>query len=254
MQMTQLIRAIGPVDAKSIRRDSFLIFMFGFVVVIAIVLRWGMPWLNNYLIDAGVLPSATIPQSLADYYPLLVAFMCIFQGSLIVGAIFGFMLLDEKDDNTLLAMMVTPVPLWQYVLYRVGLPAIFAFAIVIMMVLFVGQALIPIWQLVLIAIGAAVTAPIGSLFYGTFAANKVQGFAIAKFVGVAGWIILGAWFVSEPWQWLFGLFPPYWISKAYWMILEGRSLWWAVLLVGIVYQAIAIWFLARLFSQRTYRG
>lgn len=227
--------------------------MFGFVAVIGIALRWGLPALNTYLAETGVLPNSSVQQSLADYYPLLVAFMCLFQGTLIVGAIFGFMLLDEKDDNTLLAMMVTPIPLNQYVLYRVGLPSLFAFLIVIMLALFVGLALVPLGQLILLAIGASLSAPLASLFYGTFAANKVQGFAIAKFVGVAGWIILGAWFVREPWQWIFGLFPPYWISKAYWMALEHRPMWWAALVIGIVFQMATAWLLAREFSRRLYR-
>lgn len=253
MQMAQLVRILGRNDAKFIWRDRFLLFMFGFVLYIAVVLRYGLPWLNTYLAESGILPGETITSSLADYYPLIVVFMTIFQGGLMAGTIFGFMLLDEKDDNTIKAMLVTPVSLDRYVLYRIGMPTILSFFIIIGMVLFINQSLIPLWPLLLISLGASLTAPIAALFYAIFAENKVQGFAYGKFVGIAGWVIIIGWFVSEPWQWLFGLFPPFLVSKAYWMVLEGESLWWLALLIGTVLQAAVILLLVRLFEKVAHR-
>lgn len=61
----------------------------------------------------GVLPSETLTSTLADFYPMIVAFMVIFTGALLAGTIFGFMLLDEKEDNTIKAMLVTPVSFHQ---------------------------------------------------------------------------------------------------------------------------------------------
>ena len=249
MQITQLVLKFGRNDVKLIGRDHFLVFMFFFVLYIAIALRFGLPWLDSYLAENGILPSESVPMSFADFYPLLVAFMAVFQGSLIAGTIFGFALLDEKDDDTIKAMLVTPVPLSRYVMYRVAVPIVLAFFTVIAMVLFIGQALIPLWQLILISTGASLTAPIATLFYGIFAENKVQGFAMAKFVGIAGWAILLGWFVDEPLQWLFGLFPPFWISKAYWMAYYGNNLWWLALIVGIILQAGLIYLLIQRFNK-----
>jgi fluoroquinolone transport system permease protein len=170
-----------------------------------------------------------------------------------VGTIVGFMLLDEKDHNTLKAMLVTPVRFQQYVLYRVGLPSVLAFVIVLVMVLGINQALVPLWQLILIAAGAALLAPITTLFFAITAENKVQGFAYAKFTGIAGWIIMGGWFIPQPWQWLLGIFPPFWISKAYWMAFAGESLWWLVLIVGVFLQIGLIYWLAQRFNKVVYR-
>lgn len=253
MQMAQLVGNLGRSDVKLIGRDRFLIFMFMFVVYIAVVLRFGLPWLNTYLAENGVMPGDTIPIPLSDIYPMLVAYLAVYSGALLVGTVFGFVLLDEKDHNTLKAMLVTPVPLSQYALYRVGLPAILASFIIVAEVLFINQALVPLWQLSLISAGAAFTAPITSLFFATFAENKVAGFAYSKFIGVSGMTIMIGFFVPEPWQWLFGLFPPFWISKAYWMALAGHSWWWVALIVGIVLQIGMIsWFLQR-FNKVAYR-
>jgi len=252
MKMMQLARKLYKNDFKLILRDRFMIFMFLFVILITFVLRFGLPWFNTYLAESGLLPNQKFAMSLADFYPLLVAFFAIFQGALISGTIFGFAFLDEKDDKTIKAMLVTPIQLDHYILYRVITPAIFAFFVVFAQVLLINQALIPLWQLFFIAIGASLTAPIASLFYAVFAENKVQGFAMAKIAGVIGWIILFAWFVPVPSQWLFGIFPPFFISKAYWIALEGNSFWPVALIFGIIAQIGLIILLAKRFKTLAY--
>lgn len=252
MQMTQLIRSLGRSDAKLIGRDRFPMFMFGFIIYMVVVLRFLLPWGDNYLIEKGILPNATISTSLADYFPMIVAYMAIFTGGIMMGTIVGFMLLDEKDHNTLTAMLVTPVKFQQYVFYRVGLPAIVAFVVIVVMMLGINQALIPLWQLLPIAAGGALLAPITTLFFAIVAENKVQGFAYAKFTGIAGWVIMGSWFIPEPWQWLMGIFPPFWISKAYWMSLAGSGWWWLSLIVGVVLQLVLIYWLAKRFHKTVY--
>ena len=179
MHMTQLVGKLGRNDAKLIGRDRFLLFMLVFVIYLATALRFGLPWANTYLAEQGVLPSESVAKTLADFYPMIVAWIVMFTGALLAGTIFGFMLLDEKEDNTIKAMLVTPVSFHQYVLYRVGGPTVLAFFIVAGMMLFIDQALVPLWQLLLIAAGASLTAPIAALFYATFAENKVQGFAVS---------------------------------------------------------------------------
>jgi fluoroquinolone transport system permease protein len=248
-----LARKLACLDLKLVWRDRFLLMMFLVVLYLAAVLRYGLPWLNTYLDVHGVLPSATVSMSLTDVYPMLIAFLVIFQGALIAGTIVGFMLLDEKEDGTLKVILVTPVPFRRYVWYRVATPMALSFVVVVAMAFLIDQAVIPLGQLLLIAAGAALTAPIGSLFYVILAENKVQGFALAKFVGIVGWLILLGWFVPEPWQWLFGLFPPFLISKAYWMAFEGRAWWWVALLAGVVLQAGVIAVLVQRFHRVVYR-
>jgi fluoroquinolone transport system permease protein len=252
MQMTQLITKLSRTDARLIGRDRFLIFMFIFIVYIAGALRFLLPWADNYLAEAAILPNEFIAERLADFYPMIVAYMAIFTGALIIGMVVGFVLLEEKDQNTLKAMLVSPLPLQQYIVYRVGLPALLAFVVILAMILGINQALLPLWQLGLISAAGALTAPIAALFFAVFAENKVAGFAYGKFVGLAGWVIAGSWFVPEPLQWLFGIFPPYWVSKAYWLALEGRSIWWLALIIGVVLQLALINWLIRRFSKVAY--
>mgnify|MGYP000250291115 CR=1 FL=1 len=253
MQFLKLAKSFGKNDLKLMFRDRFIIGLFFFVIYIAVALRYLLPWLNGYFERSGVMPSESFVWSLADLYPMLIAFFVLFQGALMAGVIFGFIILDEKDDKTLTAILVTPVPLKHYITYRVVVPTILGFVIVMVQMLFINLAMVPLWQLVLISIGAGFTAPIGTMFYATFAENKVQGFAISKFASFGGWFMLIGWFIVDPYQWLFSIFPPFLISKAYWMAL-GQSSWWIpTLLAGIVLQVAMVIVFIKQFQKAAYR-
>lgn len=253
MHTTDLVRKLGRLDLKLVGRDRLMLLMFILVIYVIAMLRYGLPWLDTYLLENGILPNASFSYSLADLYPMLMAFFALFQGSMIAGTIVGFMLIDEKEDRTLKAVLVTPIPFKQYVLYRVGVPSVIAVVMVLAMMLFVNLALVPMEQLLLLAIGAAFTGPLTTLFYGIYSANKVQGFAMSKFIGIFGWIILFGYFVPEPWQWLLGIFPPFWISKAYWMALDGDTFWWLALIAGIITQLALLGVMVKRFTKVVYR-
>ena len=61
---------------------------------------------------------------------------------------------------------------------------------------------------------AGLGAPLFMLFLAATASDKVQGFAMAKFIGLGGLLILVGWFLPSPLDWLPGLFPPYLVAKA----------------------------------------
>lgn len=248
MRWTTSFRRLARNDTRLIGRDSFLLYLFVYIDLIAVVLRFALPYLNAHLAESGLLPFP-----LSDWYPMIAAYFFVFLGAGMAGMIFGFVLLEERDDNTLKALLVTPLPLWQYVAYRVGVTMAIAFFEVIGAVLITGVAVPPLWQLAILAAGASLTAPIALLCVATFAENKVQGLALTKFVGTAGFLIPLAWFTPEPFQFLFGLFPPYWISKAYWLALAGNPWWLAAWATGILLQTALIVLLTRRFRRAAYR-
>lgn len=139
-----------------------------------------------------------------------------------------------------------------YVAYRVAVPTLIGVIMVIAVVLIAGVAVPPWWQLALLAVGVSLYAPISALFYAVYAENRVQGFALAKFPGILSMLLTISWFVGEPLQLLFGLLPPYWAVKAYWLALEDDPLWVGSLLLGIVLQGVVVMYLARRFEQVAY--
>lgn len=248
MQLTTSLSRLAQNDFRLIGRDLFLVYLFIYINLIAVALRFALPYLNAHLAAGD-----TVPFVLSDWYPMLVTYFLVFLGAALIGMIYGFVLLEEKDNNTIAALLVSPLPLNHYLIYRVGLPAGIAFFQTIVAVLITNVAVLPLWQLALISVSASLIAPIVALYFAVFAENKVQGLALAKFIGAAGFVIPVAWFTPEPLQFLFGLFPPFWVSKAYWLALEGNPLWLGALALGVVLQLALIAILARRFNAVIYR-
>ena len=160
-------------DVRLIGRNSFLSGLAFYILILAVVLRFGLPALAESLAA-----NPDIPFNISEYYPMLIGYMAIFAGALVGGMMVGFIVLDERDDNTIKALLVTPLPLNTYIAYRILIPMVIAFVVVLTEMLIINIALPPLWQLVVIVAAGSLTAPMVMLFFGTMAQNKVQGFAM----------------------------------------------------------------------------
>jgi fluoroquinolone transport system permease protein len=242
-----VVRHLLRNDVRLIARDKMLATMTVVVLLMGIAMRFALPAIDTALASAGVMPSADSSLRFSDTYPAFVVFVALWQGANIPGIIFGFVLLGEKEDNTLEAMRVTPLSLERYAGYRVAASALFAFVIIVYLTLSIGWSAVPLWQLIPLAAAASLAAPLSVLAYATFADNKIQGLAYTKFGGLAGLIILAGYFVPQPWQWLLGVFPPFLAAKAYWMALEGQMAALGPLIAAVVFQLGIIRMLLRRF-------
>lgn len=120
MNLTTIFRSLGPIDLRSIRRDSLTSWMIFLPVLLALVMRWGVPAITTRLMEQYNF-------DLVQYYPVLLAYFFVGMCPMVFGAVIGFLLLDEKDDRTLTALQVTPLPLNSYILYRVAVPILLTF-------------------------------------------------------------------------------------------------------------------------------
>lgn len=249
MRLTTAFPHLSRNDARLIVRDRFLLTMTVYILALTAGLRIGLPLLEGVPAVQDIMP---LP--LQSLYPLFVAFIAVFNGALLGGTLSGFVLLDEREDGTMTALLVTPLSSSAYLSYRAATPAIVAFVVLtLQLALLNGLAPLAWWQLIIVAAGGSITASLTALFFAAFAENKIQGFALIKFTGIGGFIVAASWFVAEPLQYLFGLFPPFWLSKAYWMMLEHDARWWAVLLIGLTLHAVFLAGLMRRFKRDLHR-
>ncbi len=242
MTILSVLRALGPIDFKNVRRDSMLSWLIILPLLTALIMRWGVPALTRSLLaDTGF--------DLTPYYPVIVAYFFIVMLPIISAVLIGFLLLDEKDDNTLIALQVTPLPLAAYISYRIALPMLLT--IIQMFIIFPLAGLTPFdLRLVLIsALAAAPMSPMFALFIASFAENKVQGFALMKLAGFLLFVPTFAFFVKPGWDYAFGIIPTFWPMKAYWMLESGETGALAVTLVAVVYQLA----LTALFTRRFFK-
>lgn len=245
MQFSTALRALGRTDRKLVQRDSFLLFMGTYVLLIAAGIRFAVPWLTGLL--AGQTGFDLVP-----YYPVIAGWLMAIIGPQIAGTIFGFLLLEEKEGHTMEALLVTPLPIRMFLLYRVLVATLLGIVMAVATLLIMDLVDVPFWQLLAISSVASLYAPILMLFYSAMAENKVEGFALLKITGIVGLIPIAAWFIPEPWQYLAGLFPPYWAAKALWIADAGGFGWPLALLLGIVSAFTVLWWLARRFTVSAY--
>jgi fluoroquinolone transport system permease protein len=246
-----LLATLTTNDSRLILRDSFLRLMFGMILLLTLMLKFGLPLVSDLLAARGLLPGLLGPDDLSAFTPLALSYFMLFDGPLLVGFIFGFVVLDEKEDHTLDAMAVTPVAVETYLSWRVMLTWALGFALTLVPLLFIGLSLPPLPVLIVLCAVAGLGAPLTMLFLAATASDKVQGFAVAKFLGIGGLLILIGWFVPGWLSWVFGgLFPPFFSAKAYWLALEGDGLWMLAALLAAVGQAALILVFQRLIDHR----
>ncbi len=120
-------------------------------------------------------------------------------------------------------------------------------------VLIAGVAVPPLWPLSAIALVASLFGVITALFVPATADDKITAFAMAKILSAASVIPVAAYFVRDPWQYLFGVYPPYWVFRAYWSATAIDAAWWLYLAAAIVTHALAIALLLRRLRTVMYR-
>jgi fluoroquinolone transport system permease protein len=238
------VRALSAADLRNIQRDSLVQFVLIYPLLLGIVMRWLIPFVEEGLVGRF---------DLAAHYDLLAGFFGLLIVPALVGIAFGFLLLDEKDDRTLTALQVTPLSAGMYLLYRLALPVLVSLISVFIVIPVMNIVEVRSWQLLPMVLVAAMEAPIFALLLATLAGNKVQGLALMKAMGIFLIIPFVSWFVPEPWQWLMGILPTYWPVKAFWVMQSGGN-HWLILLVGIVYHALLLWLLIRRFFLVAYRS
>ncbi len=242
---TDVIRALGPIDVKSVRRDSMLRWLVVMPIAIALLARWGVPIITSLLAERYAF-------DLRPYYPLVMSLLVIMVPTL-VGSVVGFLLLDHRDDRTLTALQVTPLTIDGYLLYRTAVPMVLSIAMMMVTIALAGLVTMGVIPALLAALQAAPLAPMYALFVGAFAANKVQGFALMKATGVLAWAPMLAYFVTSGWQVAFGIDPLYWPVKVFWMLEAGESGTWLYYLVGLAYQSALVMLFLRRFKEVVYR-
>ena len=208
------IQALTLTDLRNIRRDSLMKFLLFYPWILGLVMRYFVPYLFDAFADSFDQRAYTL---------LLAAFFGVIIVPPLAGFVVGFLLLDERDDGTLTAMQVTPLPMNFYMFYRIALPLLLSVASAYIVLPLMDIVAVPYGRLWPIVLLAALEGPIFALLLASLASNKVQGLAVMKGMGIFFIAPTVAWFLAEPWQWLIGLIPTYWPVKAFWVLMGQES-------------------------------
>jgi fluoroquinolone transport system permease protein len=236
------IAVLAKADLKSILRDSTMVLaVFGPLAIF--LLLFFLPGIESIISDR-------FGFDLTPYRLLVVSFLSLIP-SMLFGMIYGFIILDERDEDIIEFISITPLQKEGYLRYKLQMPALLSSGFFFLLIY--GTNLIelnPIHAVFLAAL-VALESAIGTLFLVAFSENKVEGLAFSKLMGILYVAVPVVFLWHSPWHWLTAPLPPFWIAKA--MIhSQADSAWvWLDLLLGFCVHFLALLFLLRAFLKPT---
>jgi len=228
-------------ELKKWARDSLLGFFIAYPLILGLAVRWLIPVIEE---KTGA--------SIAPYYFLIEAALLL--TPLIVGAVAGFSILEDRDDNILLAIKVAPMSLEFFIglkLFLVFALSVLGSAFAIWVARLAPVSAGTIWA---VSVVSALSAPLTALLVNAVASNKIEGFAMIKGTGVLIiFPIVGLLFFDAK-EFLFSFVPGFWPAKALAVTMLPQhtfQLGYAVyLLIGLVYALLINLLAYRLFRAK----
>lgn len=222
------LRYVGY-ELKKWSRDSLLAFFLVYPLIFAAAARWLVP-----LIETRSIP-------LTPYYYIMLGALALFT-PLIFGAVAAFSILEDRDDNILLAIKVAPLSLGFFLGLKLLLVFLLSFLSSVFIIYFSDLAHVPLATVISVSLVGAGSAPLTALLINTLASNKVEGFAAVKGLGIMIILPVIALFFFDKKEFLFSFVPGFWPAKAMaTAILPGHTFqmsYSAYLLIGLVYVAL----------------
>jgi fluoroquinolone transport system permease protein len=237
------LKALSLIDAVSVYRDSLLRWIVALPILIALVGRFFLPIIIERLEE-------TLHITVGQFYPVVMSYALLTTAPAMCGMVVGFLLLDERDDRTLLALRVTPLSTINYLIWRLSMPMLTSIVITLVVFPLAGMENPGLIRLSISALAASPLAPLMALALATVAENKVQGFALVKASGLFLVAPLVANFVHSSWQIAFGIIPVYWSARLLWAFQQGEPSPWIYLAVGLAYQLLLLGILIRRFNTK----
>lgn len=227
-------------DIKNMRREPLLLFSLLGVLLLATMIRIGLPELHKILLSYSNV-------SLQSHTQIIVGLGLVL-APLMIGMLYGFIILDERDEGVLLFYAVTPITKAGYLLARILAPVTVTFLISFAFIVIQGMVDWNFMTFLPIAVLLALQSPIITMLLTSFASNKVEGLALTKVVNLMLLAPLLDYLINHPVVNIMMLFPVYWPVKLF--LESGSNTNWWNLLTGFMITLIWLVVLERMFRRR----
>lgn len=230
-------------EVKSTIRDEILIIIACAPVFITFLIRFGEPPLRN-LLDGMV--------DLTQHHGTTAAVLTSMT-PMMFGWLIGFKLLDDRDEHVLSAIAVTPLTKRGYLVYRTVLSLVLSVLLSIVLIPLTGLKGFDFPRFLPVAVMASLEAPITALILAAFAGNKVEGLAVAKFMGIFAALPALPFYIHSPFVYTAGITPFFWVGKA--LSLSGGPFapYIAAVAAGIIVHLLYLAVFLSFFNRRVER-
>ncbi|WP_025725562.1 hypothetical protein [Acholeplasma granularum] len=242
-------------EFKTIVKDLMNLFILLYPIL--------MLFICGFLLPAIVEKTAGLDSNVAAI-TLLIGFVILISiGGFMMGAMLGFSLLDNRDENTLINIAASPVTVSGYATFKIIYTYILAILGNVFMVgglkLLASESYVVNYggitiglldnltygHIIIFSIVSGLIVPFVALALGALAKNKIEGFAMIKggglFVMIPMLILLESF--QDAKQYIFGIFPNFWTMKAILNLSLGTENamnmdFWLYMLIGAIYPII----------------
>ena len=190
-----MIGTVVKSELKGMLRDKMTAFFIFFPIILGAIGYFIIP-----VIEDSVQPGNPTPQIVAMFLILMTGY--------IFGAVTGFTLMDDRDDNVLMSLKITPISVRFYVVLKLLIS--YFFGVLATIILIYATGFLPdasVWTVLMISIIGALQGPAVALIVNSLAKNKVEGFVIMKMSGLLLIVPVLTFFVIT-WKEVFLIFAP----------------------------------------------
>jgi len=204
--MRKIIIASKPF-VFSIIHDFMMMVCILVPIIMGVAFRFILPYVERLLCQYF-----SVNQIIEPYYiifdlmlAIMTPIMFCFSGVLVM--------LEEFDSGTAKYYFVTPVGKRGYLQSRLVLPATLALFYDIVLLAIFNVSEIDAIAIVVFSVCGIMMAIICALLVVGYANNKIEGMAFIKLCGILLVGIPVVYFVNSPMQYLFSVFPSFWLAK-----------------------------------------
>lgn len=234
-----MLKTVIVSELKNMLRDRLYFFFAVYPVILGVAGYYIVDWLRG---EPNVEP-----------WPDIVAMFLILLTGFIFGALIAFTLLDDKDDNVLMSLKITPVSVKAYVIVKLVIAFLFGFVASIAIIYGTGFLEgVSFGVVLIIAVLGAIQGPTIALIVNSFSDNKVEGFVIMKLSGLLLMFPAVAYFITGFVQYLLGIAPGFWAAR----IIEieigvdnvGNTI--LIFVFGLLYNILVSWLFMKLYTKK----
>ncbi len=228
-------------DLRLIARDSTLVMaVFGPLAIT--ILLFFLPVIETLI-------HTKFGLDLVPFRLFIVSFLSLIPGMLFA-MIYGFIILDEHDEDVIDFISITPLRKAGYLTYKLIMPMLLSGSFFLFVIYATSLIQLNLIHGIGIAIMVAIEAAIGTLFLVAFSENKVEGLAFSKVLGIMYLAIPLVFFWNSSWHWISVFLPPFWIAKAF-IHSQASSIWiWGDLFLGTAMHLGVLQYFLRVFLGR----
>jgi fluoroquinolone transport system permease protein len=229
-------------DFKLLKGDPMLMLSMAVPFMLWALMQFLIPWVIDLVRMKWELDLSVYYQQAGIFFLMLIPMM--------MGMVYGFILLDERDGGIITAISVTPTGKTGYLKLRMGIPTVLSFIFILLFLLLLDLGgNLNLVQLMIISAITAFQALILLLFLGAFAANKVMGMAISKAFGILLMGPLLDYALPSPLNWTGAYSPLFWAGRS--LLAGSTASFWFYAAITFVFQSLLLWILFTKFRARS---